>query len=292
MASIHYQIIFYDNLEISINLIFEKIYESCKNSEYDFKIKVAINPGKLSENDTQEIGDALAAVFKPDDYSFQIMERNIGHGSAHNFLFFQDPPATFLVIANPDGAPNSSCVKELTKILEENASASGVDAQQLPFSQPKAWDTDTFQTDWISGAMSMIRRDSFEKIEGFDENFFLHGDDVDLSFRLREYCGPTLHCARALFYHGKTLNRNGYPNRSLNEIYFGALGSLLVAYKFRLYYKLLRMLIDLLKHNSVKSKRIIFAFFKCKKQIKRMIIKKISLKHASNFNWQFTKHDY
>lgn len=42
------------------------------------------------------------------------------------------------------------------------------------------------QPDWTSGAALAISRDSFAKISGFDENFFMYFEDVDLCKRIKE----------------------------------------------------------------------------------------------------------
>lgn len=38
----------------------------------------------------------------------------------------------------------------------------------------------------LSGAFMMVRRDVFEKINGFDEDFFMYGEDIDLSLRVHK----------------------------------------------------------------------------------------------------------
>jgi GT2 family glycosyltransferase len=49
----------------------------------------------------------------------------------------------------------------------------------------------------LSGAFMMIRKEVFEKVNGFDEDFFMYGEDIDLSARI---------------------NRSGYKNYYLGKI--------------------------------------------------------------------------
>lgn len=55
------------------------------------------------------------------------------------------------------------------------------------------------EVDWVSGAFLMIRKEHFESINGFDPDFFLNFEDIDLCKRLRlnnfkNYVFPSLKC--------------------------------------------------------------------------------------------------
>ncbi|HEY5772178.1 MAG TPA: glycosyltransferase family 2 protein [Chitinophagaceae bacterium] len=40
--------------------------------------------------------------------------------------------------------------------------------------------------DVLSGAFIMVKREVFEKVNGFDESFFMYGEDIDLSLRITQ----------------------------------------------------------------------------------------------------------
>ena len=44
----------------------------------------------------------------------------------------------------------------------------------------------------ISGACFCMRREDFDAVQGFDEGYFLHVEDVDLCWRIRQQCGVVL----------------------------------------------------------------------------------------------------
>lgn len=43
---------------------------------------------------------------------------------------------------------------------------------------------DTNTVDVLAGAFMMLRREAIDKVKGFDEDFFMYGEDVDLSYRI------------------------------------------------------------------------------------------------------------
>jgi len=42
------------------------------------------------------------------------------------------------------------------------------------------------KVDWVSGASLMIRRNLFEKLNGFDKNLFMYAEDMELCFRVQK----------------------------------------------------------------------------------------------------------
>ena len=118
-----------------------------------------------------------------------------------------------------------------------------VEARQVPLERPKEYDILTGETSWASGACFFIRTDIFNQLKGFDENFFMYCEDVDLSWRVRNLGYRILYQPRALAFHDKRLSVSAKSNPTEFEIYHTCLSSLLMAYKWKnkqLYEKLLR----------------------------------------------------
>ena len=58
-------------------------------------------------------------------------------------------------------------------------------------------------TDVLAGAFMMIRRNVFEKAGGFDEDFFMYGEDIDLSYRIQKAGFENLYLASTSIIHFK-----------------------------------------------------------------------------------------
>jgi GT2 family glycosyltransferase len=45
---------------------------------------------------------------------------------------------------------------------------------------------ETYEIDALAGAFMLLSREAFEKTGGFDEDFFMYGEDIDLSYRIKK----------------------------------------------------------------------------------------------------------
>ncbi|MBA3263103.1 MAG: glycosyltransferase family 2 protein [Thermoleophilaceae bacterium] len=55
--------------------------------------------------------------------------------------------------------------------------------------------------EFLQGAALLLRRDAFEQVGGFDESFFMYGEDADLCARLRDAGWSVALCPSARFVH-------------------------------------------------------------------------------------------
>jgi GT2 family glycosyltransferase len=160
--------------------------------------------------------------------AFQIQElgENMGFGKAHNagFGVSQGDAVLFL---NPDTRVLPGALQALLDVFEDQRvgitgpllvdSAGKVESdcfglRRTPlstiwgkiFSQkkhPYRADGEIFETDWISGGAMLVRRSFFEKIGGFDENFFMYFEDVDLCLRAKKRGARIAVNPRARIFH-------------------------------------------------------------------------------------------
>ncbi len=131
--------------------------------------------------------DALRAAlaYGGASFSYERFGRNLGHAEGQNRLF-QKNDSELLLLCNDDVVSGPMAVTELILGLRARPEVGLVEAHQLPFEIPKAYDPVTGETGWCSLAYALTRAELFAELGGLDaESFFLHGDDVDFSWRLR-----------------------------------------------------------------------------------------------------------
>jgi N-acetylglucosaminyl-diphospho-decaprenol L-rhamnosyltransferase len=87
-------------------------------------------------------------------------------------------------LRNADGSPQAASLRRdptparLLAALRRGRMAVEVDAQTLPGA--RVWEAEA-----VSGALMLVPRTLFEKLGGFDENYRLHFEDLDLCRRVR-----------------------------------------------------------------------------------------------------------
>lgn len=62
---------------------------------------------------------------------------------------------------------------------------------------------------WVTGSSLLVRREAFEAVGGFDENFFLYFEDADLCLRLGEKIGPIWYDPTVTVIHDRGASASG-----------------------------------------------------------------------------------
>lgn len=84
------------------------------------------------------------------------------------------------------------------------------------------------EVSFICGCSTLIRRDLFDKVSGFDESLFLYAEDVDLCMKAKEL-GYSLYLQpRSIVFHKVSLGTGGEFN-TLREYYFTRNGFVMIS---------------------------------------------------------------
>lgn len=115
------------------------------------------------------------------------------------------------------------------KSLFEYAGAAGgwLDAYGYPFARGRVFDiceedkgqyNETSEVFWASGAALVIRSDVYHTMQGFDEYFFAHQEEIDLCWRMQLSGYKIFCCPQSVVYHigGGTLPRGNSMKTYLN----------------------------------------------------------------------------
>lgn len=133
---------------------------------------------------------------------------NLGSAGGHNRLF-RDLAEDLVLVVNPDTYAAPRLVHELVAAMAD-PTVGVAEPRQLPLEHPKVHDPETGETSWASGSCFLARAQVVREIGGFDTDlFFLHGDDVDFSWRARLAGWRVVHRPTARVFHDKRLSGDG-----------------------------------------------------------------------------------
>jgi len=145
----------------------------------------------------------------PPDYVLLLNADTIVRANAFKILvdFMDQHPEVGIAgsrLEDPDGTPQFSAfcfhspISELRlpnvkKLLKLWGSAPSIKAPPVT--------NEAFQTDWVSGASMIIRKEVFQNIGLLDEGYYTYFDDVDLCFNARKAGWPTWYVPASRVVH-------------------------------------------------------------------------------------------
>jgi GT2 family glycosyltransferase len=154
------------------------------------------------------------------------LPRNIGFAGASNYAVELCRESNWIAMLNPDAVPADDWLERLVTAAEADPDVACFASRMIQATRPTALDGagDTYHACglvWRRGygtpaegrygnkeevfsacaAAALYRRDIFEAVGGFDEDFFCYLEDVDLGFRLRLAGHRCLYVPDAVVYH-------------------------------------------------------------------------------------------
>ncbi len=193
--------------------------------------------------------DGSVEVIKEKYPNVQLIENkeNVGFGKANN-QGMKNAKGKYFVLINPDTIVKEDTFKKMIEFFEENPSTGMAGCKVLnpdgtlqlacrrgfpgPWTSftkivglsklfPKSRvfarynltylnENETYKVDAISGAFMMLKREVFEKIGGFDPEFFMYGEDLDLCYRTKKsgYDVYYVHSTEIIHYKGESTKRS------------------------------------------------------------------------------------
>ena len=186
----------------------------------DFEAVIADNGAPEGSGDR-----SIADLHLPDArFSLRDMGGNLGFAVANNRVA-ADAQTEFLVLLNPDAAPEPAWLERMIAAADANPQAASVGAVQLRLEQPDVMDGvgDVWHVAGLAwragegkpaasapgdgeifgpcGAAALYRTADFRAAGGFYEPFFCYCEDVDLAFRLRRMGRGSVRASDAVVRH-------------------------------------------------------------------------------------------
>ncbi len=140
--------------------------------------------------------------------------------------FFAENPTAGIAgcrVLNPDGTLQLACRRSFPGPWVSFTKISGLSSlfpKSRLFARYNLTYLDEFKTyevDAISGSFMFIRREVYEKTKGFDPDFFMYGEDLDLCFRAKDagYGVYYLHTTEIIHYKGESTRRSSIDENKI-----------------------------------------------------------------------------
>ncbi|MGC9001061.1 glycosyltransferase family 2 protein [Caldisericum sp.] len=202
------------NSEDFIRECLESIYNTIKNTKFSFEVIVV-------DNNSQDATVKMLRDFP--EVKLIKNKENLGFSRANN-LAFENSKGKILFFLNPDTKIISSEIfEEVYKIFSTNSGIGAIGVKLVDekgkaalsgFSFEPWWSAilsllsmqfidfriikdehllkkinnlnHPVEVDWVSGGAMFISREVYSKVSGFDSNFFLYSEDVDICKRIKD----------------------------------------------------------------------------------------------------------
>ena len=233
---------------IIVNYNSRQLLENCINSLQKAIQNIEAEIIIIDNNSTDDSWDYITSL-RLTGYSFK-MNDNFGFAKACNGGFGVSN-GKYVLFLNPDTIVSENSLKDCLSFFESHADAGAIGVRMvnekrkflkeskrgLPtpaasfyklfglsaifpgsktfskYYQGHLPEKENNSVEVLSGAFMMIRREVFEKVNGFDERFFMYGEDIDLSIRILQAGYKNYYLGKITVTHlkgGSTTYNNTY----------------------------------------------------------------------------------
>jgi hypothetical protein len=185
--------------------------------------------------DNAKIGQILKRPASEGAKEFPVQVINLSETknvmAAHNSLAGLSK-ADILVLGMPTSLMMPSAIDRILNSLDQHKNVAMADSRHIPVESARDIGFNSPATSWCSRALMAVRRNVFQEVGGFDENFFpSDGGDVDLSWNIRLAGYSIHHAPSSVIYNSNTILSEGPVLDGTNQN-FSPLTRLLLAWKW------------------------------------------------------------
>ncbi|RLD64500.1 MAG: glycosyltransferase family 2 protein [Bacteroidetes bacterium] len=272
--------------------------------------------------------------------NIKIIQNEINHGYANGYnTALKQVEAEYYILLNSDVEVTENWINPIIKQMDNDRSISACQPKILAFNNKDQFEYagaaggfidkdgfmfcrgrmfDTFEYDkgqydgeaeifWATGACLFIRADLFHEIDGLDEDFFAHMEEIDVCWRLKNMGYKIYYNSNSVVYHlgGGTLAKINPKKTYLNfrnNLYLLTKNYSQGNFVLKLFY---RMILDgvaafkfLFDGNPKHSLAVIHAHFSFYKRVRRFYSKRIKIQklnknlHVSGMYTKSVVFDY
>ncbi len=188
----------------------ESLLNTLKNQTLDGRVFEIVIINNVQNNKLKDMIDSnrFHEIFQ---LKLIASERNIGFGRAMN-LAAEHAQGELLLLMNPDMRMlQDDYLVQLLEYTKQHPKFGVISTQVLDddgqdvstyhyyeFGETLGYDN---QICWFQGSLMLINADVFANMQGFDADFFMYCEDVDLCYRLKRADMPLLKCETLSIYH-------------------------------------------------------------------------------------------
>lgn len=155
-----------------------------------------------SSDNTPALIEGMIQEFSHRFKAINLYQRpNLGFGAGHDFAI-KKCVSDYVLVSNVDLVFEKDAIERIVSFAEaDNANTASWEMRQKPFEHPKYYDPVTMEASWSSHACILIKRSAYEQVGGYENKIFMYGEDVELSYRFRDFGYSLKYVPQAVVWH-------------------------------------------------------------------------------------------